>query len=278
MGQTGRELFRRTSEHLYRFRRNKKFKCLIYQHLSIYGHNINNIKVQPLEIVTKQPGQSHKQYENSRKNSELNWIKKLQTAYPLGLNDNIMGKGNISRTSSIDIMDIVDKRTRNHRSHGKRVNRNKRAKQRTNCSLKELLTIFKNNGRHQLLCKLGVIPITKLYEIYTESQNVSFQSKIYEGARIITAFCYHRLFPRIDKPENHKRHFLSIKYINRGIDYINLSSIFNDTTVQNLIPPYFDNTEPPIISYTYKKSSRNIIFNYTSITSDVDIENNTPST
>ena len=142
-------------------------------------------------------------------NSWLCWIKKLQTAYPLGLNDNIMGKGNISRTTSIDIMDIVEKRTRNLRSHGKRVNRNKRAKQRTNCSLKELLTIFKNNGRHQLLCNLGVIPITKLYEIYTESQNVSFQSKIYEGARIITAFCYNRLFPRIDT-----FFFVNLKIIN----------------------------------------------------------------
>ena len=86
------------------------------------------------------------------------------------------------------------------------------------------------------------------------------------------------MFPRIYKVEDHKRHFLSIKYINTGIDFINLSSIFNDSSVQRSIPPYFDNTEPPIISYSYKKSSRNLIFNYTSTTSDADIENNTPST
>ena len=81
------------------------------------------------------------------------WIKKLQKAYPHGLNDNIIGKGNIYRTSSIDIMAIVDKLNRNQRSHGKRINRNKRAKQRINFSLKALLIIFKNNRRHQLLCK-----------------------------------------------------------------------------------------------------------------------------
>ena len=253
------------------------FIVLNYQHLGKHKYNSEYVKVQPLEVVQKQPGQSHKQFENRRKTSELNWIKKLQTAYPLGLNDNIMGKGNISRTSTIDILDIVDKRKRNNRSHGLRINRNKRAKHRTNFSLKDLLVIFKNNGRHQLLCKLGIISITKLYDIFKESQNISFYSPLYEGARIITAFCYHRLFPRIDKPEDHKRHFLSIKYINRGIDFINLSSIFHDTTVQNLIPPYFDNIEPPIISYSYKKSSRNIIFNYTSVTSDVNIEDNTPT-
>ena len=105
-----------------------------------------------------------------------------------------------------------------------------------------------------------------------------FFSPFYEYTRIITAFCHHRLFPIIDKPENHKRHFLKLKYINRGIDFINLSSIFNDSSVYSLIPPYFDNIEQPIISYSYKKPSRNLIFNYTSITTDVNIENNVPST
>ena len=42
----------------------------------------------------------------------------MQTAYPLGLNNHIMGLGNISRTTSIDAMDIVSETTRNKRSHG----------------------------------------------------------------------------------------------------------------------------------------------------------------
>ena len=203
MGQTGRLLFKRTGEHLYRFRKHKKFRTLLYQHLVKHKHDIKYITFQPLEIVIKQPGQSHKQLEKSRKIRELEWITKLQTAYPLGLNDNIMGKGNISQTSTIDIMDIVDKRQRNHRSHGKRTNRNKRAQHRNNCTLNDLLKIFKYNGRHQLLCKLGVLPITKLHNIFKESENISFFSPLFEGARIISAFCYHKLFPRIDKPEDH---------------------------------------------------------------------------
>ena len=52
----------------------------------------------------------------------------------------------------------------------------------------------------------------------------------------------------------------------------------SDITIQNLIPPYFDNTEPPIISYRYKRYNRNIIFIYTLATSDVYIENNIPTT
>ena len=92
----------------------KSLCCFV--HFISDKNNLKYVKVQPLEVVQKQPGQSHKQFEKSLKTSELDWIKKLQTAYPLGLNDNITGKGNISRTSSINIMDIVDRRKRNLRS------------------------------------------------------------------------------------------------------------------------------------------------------------------
>ena len=52
----------------------------------------------------------------------------------------------MSRTSFIDITDIVDKRKRNKRSHEKRTNRNKRAKSRTDFSHQELDFILKMIG------------------------------------------------------------------------------------------------------------------------------------
>ena len=249
----------------------------VYQHCNKHGHDVDFIKVQPLEIVVKQAGQSHKQFEKSREICELSWIKKLQTAYPLGLNDHIMGLGNISRTASIDIMDIVSKKSRNNRSHGKRINRNKRKHQRRNVSISDLLTIFKNNGRYNLLCKLGSIPATRLYSIMEECDIISYASPKYELALIIRAFCCHKLFPKIDKPEHHKRYFLKLKYINKGIDLIDIPSIFRNPSVQKCISPEnFDNTEPPIVSYTYKKPSRSFIFNYNSVSTDLNIEQNSP--
>ena len=276
VGQTGQFLFKRTQQHLYRFRRHKKYKNLVYQHLNKHKHDIQFITVQPLEIVKKARGQSHKQHEKERKVCELSWIKKLQTAYPLGLNDNIMGLGNISTTSNIDIMDIVSKKSRNKRSHGKRINRNKRKFHRNSFSLSNLLSIFKNNGRHNLLNKLCTIPVLKLNSLLEECNSISHASPKYEAALIISAFCYHKLYPKIDKPEDHIRHFLKLSFVNKGIDLIDLSSVFRDSSVINKIPAYFDNTEPPILSYTYKKPTRGMIFNYTSITTDMDINNSSP--
>ena len=84
-------------KHLYSFHRYKKCRSLVYQHPNKHNHDIDFIKIQPLEVVAKKKGQSHSQHEKARMACELSWIKKLQTAYPLGLNDNILGKGNISK-------------------------------------------------------------------------------------------------------------------------------------------------------------------------------------
>ena len=118
-----------------------------------------------------------------------------------------MGLGNISKTTSIDVMDIVSKTTRNKRSHGIRINRNKRKHYRKNVSISDLLNIFKNNGRYNLLCKLGSIPATRLNSILEECNSISVASPKYEAALIISAFCYHKLFPKIDKQEDHIRYF-----------------------------------------------------------------------
>ena len=49
--------------------------------------------------------------------------------------------------------------------------------------------------------------------------------------------------------------------INKGIEFIDLPSIFKDRSVTSLIPIYFQNSEPPIICYKYNKpiSNTNLI-------------------
>ena len=55
---------------------------------------------------------------------------------------------------------------------------------------------------------------------------------------------------------NHIRHFIKIPFINKSIDFIDLSRIFRDNTVESSIPDYFENKEPPNICYKYNKSNR----------------------
>ena len=75
---------------------------------------------------------------------------------------------------------------------------------------------------------------------------------------------------------NHIRHFIKIPFINKGIEFIDLPTIFRDNNVISSIPSYFENTESPIICYKYNKSIRNTILNFNKLVSDLDIETSFP--
>ena len=72
------------------------------------------------------------------------------------------------------------------------------------------------------------------------------------------------------------RLFIKIPFINKGIEFIDLPSIFRDNNVISAIPSYFENTESPIICYKYNKSIRNTILNFNKLVSDLDIETSSP--
>ena len=76
---------------------------------------------------------------------------------------------------------------------------------------------------------------------------------------------------------NHKRHFIKIPFINKGIEFIDLHSIFKDNSVISSIPNYFNNSETSIICYKYNKPIRSTIFNFNKIVNDLDIDSNTPA-
>ena len=90
-------------------------------------------------------------------------------------------------------------------------------------------------------------------------------------------YTQHALRPFIDAEINHQRHFVKIPVKNKGMDFIDLSSIFQDKSVTSSIPDYFQNSEPPIICYKHNKPIRNTIFDFNKLVSDLDIHANTPS-
>ena len=90
------------------------------------------------------------------------------------------------------------------------------------------------------------------------------------------AFSFNKLFPRIPQLPP-KTQFIKIKFINQGLDLLNISNIFRDYRVASKIPQYFENFDPPLICYQYKKLIRNIIFNYNQVTSDPDVRSSIQS-
>jgi hypothetical protein len=57
--------------------------------------------------------------------------------------------------------------------------------------------------------------------------------------------------PHIDITAEHDGRFLKVTFLNKGIDFIDLSSICRDKRVTDSIPKYFKNSEIPIICHKY---------------------------
>ena len=164
-------------------------------------------------------------------------------------------------------------RKRKYRSHGIRKKgngkRKKRAVKRSNTSLKDLSKVLEDHGRHSMLSFLSSLPISVLRILDRNYQ-------LYDAILLTRCYTQHALRPFIDSEINHKRHFIKIPFINKGIEFIGLLSILKDRSVTSSIPAYFQNSEPPIICYQYKKPIRNTVFNFNKLVSDLDIHANTP--
>lgn len=201
----------------------------------------------------------------------------MQTPFPLGLNDNIYQSGNISKDPSIDIFSIYSHRKRKSRSHGVRKNGNLRRKTRIITSLGDLHLLRIRCGQHKMLSKLSSLSVATLKTLDDLAEKVILQSDpFYKTAILVQEYTQHILKPHIDSLSDHKRYFIKIPFINKGIDFIDFQSILRNKKVMNSVPTYFKNLEPPIICYKYNKPTRSIIFNYNKIVSDLNIKENTP--
>ena len=67
----------------------KKFNTFLYRHFKSNGHSPSKIVIQPVEKIIYDPNSSTRLKSIKRHETELNWIKFLQSPFPLGFNDNI---------------------------------------------------------------------------------------------------------------------------------------------------------------------------------------------
>lgn len=235
------------------------------------------MSVQPVEQIVYPNDSTSKLKTKTRLVTEHKWLQYLQTPYPLGLNDSIYQMGNISKDPSIDIFSIFSIRKRKTRSHGVRKNGNIKRKLRLRTNIADLQKLLSDCGRHALLSRLTSLSISSLKDLHEQADKIFLRTDpLCKTAAIVQSYTEHVLRPHIDKESDHKRYFIKIPFINKGVDFIDLQSIFRNKIVTDTIPKYFKNSEPPIICYKYNKPIRNIIMNYNQIVSDLNITENTP--
>ena len=240
--------------------------------LTYFNHSPSKIVIQPVEKIIYDPNSSTRLKNIMRHETELKWIKFLQSPFPL----------TFLKCQILMFFSVLECKKHKSRSHGKRKNGNiKRqicTKKRLNTSLKDLSLALSNHDRHGLLSFLSSLPISVLHNLELEANKLYDRAnKLYKAALLTRCYVQHFLRPNIDSVVNHKRHFIKIPFINKGIEFIDLHSIFKDNLVISSIPNYFNNSETPIICYKYNKPIRSTVFTFNKIVNDIDIDSNTPA-
>ena len=75
-----------------------------------------------------------------------------------------------------------------------------------------------------------------LYILNEEANKFYDRNDFYQIALLTRRYSQHALRPYIDSEINHLRYYIKIPLINKGIDFIDLPSIFRDNTVDLSIP------------------------------------------
>ena len=127
------------------------------------------------------------------------------------------------------------------------------------------------------LSRLVTLSISSLRNLDIEANKFYDRAhRLYDAAILTRCSTQHAIRPLIDSEINHISHFIKIQFVNNGIEFINLPSIFKDKSVISSIPTYFENKESPIICYKYNKPIRSTVFNYNKFVTELNIENSIP--
>ncbi len=268
VGKTEQYLKRRVSGHRTTIKRKEKY---FGQHFSSNDHSLDDYSIQIIEKVYDVQGETNHQFTKRILEKERFWIRELGTLWPYGLNDNLAGYGNVSQKHEEGIASLFHHNKRRPRGHGHKKYNSKSIHDYV--TINYLKDVWENNGLHHIKSILYSLPHAILYKLHgkiTIAKSLGHLSdQLYY---IIADSCYCRLFSPVKTIGNPvHRHFLKLKYINRGIDAIHLANIFHETDVINTIPPYFSNTLPPLISYSYTSPIGPKIFNFSKTVKEFDM-------
>ena len=124
---------------------------------------------------------------------------------------------------------LLDILKRNNRSHDKRKNGNLRLKNKRVLTLSELSIALKHSDRHMALSHLITLSISSLRNLDIEANKCYDRAhQPYDAGLLTQCYTQHALWPYIDSKINHIKQFIKIQFVNTGIEFINLTSIFKD--------------------------------------------------
>ena len=220
----------------------------IYQHFNQEGHNFCNATVQIIDYIDSS---TVPDITKALGDLELFWINLLGTAYPLGLNDNIKGAGNISQSS---IVDVYFKNTiaRCNRGHGKKkqykIEREKKKKYCEKDEIEQIKIILENDfmrNKNTFYRKIKSFQRVQLLQIYNYcAEEIGFFFNVFKSY-------VHTFSPPKAKPLKKDTDCIVFQFSSKALDDLKINSVIRDTRIQALLPNNIQQFCPLRLYYKY---------------------------
>ena len=258
----------------------KDNKCnILYKHFNSYLCKNATYTVQIIEVLEGTGRDNNKNVDKEitkiRMQKETEWMLKLRTVYPYGLNDRI---GNEYRsTLSSSIASRFPKLERKHQ-RGSRVRSTRKINSHIDIIL-ELSSVLHGNIKNAMntirlllesktkrILKYFVTTINDFLE--RQSENFPYTSWYLAALDTIEFKLYKPETPKCKKKAPNS--IIKILFENKSLDFINIQKIINLDDVVSTLPKKIKSFNPVVV-YTLKPSIRSKIFNYKNFISDITV-------
>ena len=264
VGLTRQKIKERIAQHI-RHIKNNSLSTYLVQHFNNNDHSISDLIVKIIDYLPET-----KDNVNELFDLENYWMRTLNSIYPFGLNNNVKGLGNISRTdlsqlntSTSPYFTVPQKRRR--RSHGHH-SRNKELcnnqKLEPEFHLKQLFTTYHDNPISKLYISLRSLSYKHLVLIRNMVLTSPFvcDKKFNE---IILAFSSKLIKPK--KQVKAEKIAFIVPYLNKLMDEINLGGMLHSKKLRNTLPIKLKYTNSIVVSYKFSKTIGQSLFNYNKV-------------
>ena len=219
-----------------------------------------------------------------RRNREDQWMLKLRTIFPYGLNDglNSMQSNNTPQYTSDGIDGVVGvlfpplprlyNRTGRVRNHNNNLNSSFMS------NIKQWLSLNICSASFNIrTCLSGMnkknLKITA-YEINEFLSSTGDDFLYFQWYRMALDIIESKLYkpPILKERKSIPKYKLNIEFVNKSLEFINLPQILRSKTVKENSPHMMDDTDVPMVVYSLSQTIRSKVFNYKKFVNNLDLD------
>ena len=133
-----------------------------------------------------------------------------------------------------------------------------------------------HDGLHRLLTTLHSAKLPDLHKLFNECDQLIVANREQRFRGIVLDVCCKRLFFPVRTGTNSTarplRRFIKVFFHNKGIDKVKLTTILHKKLVRSKVPIYFQEQDPPLVSYKYTNNISRSVFNYNQTLRNINLD------